>query len=450
MPYNLKTSALLVLLIMLAQCVFVGVITAQSSSVVEMNKTFGGPESDFARSVVQTPSGGFVIAGMSFNATVSDYDAWIIKMDGSGTVEFRQDFDRPKDEAKFRSVTQTSDGGFALVGEWNDFGTSHRYAWLVKTDSEGNVEINETFSVSNYNTQLDRARSVIETSDGGFVLVGHTGPFAGINADAWLIKTDESGNVEFKTRYGGRDSDFVSSVIETSDGGFALVGGTESFGYDNKKGWIIKTDAEGNKQWEKTFPELDYAQSIINTSDGGFVIAGGTGSALEDNTKGWLMKTDSEGNKKWVRKFTELENIRSLTKTSDGGFVLVGNTESIGSRFGNAWLIKTDEKGRVVANLSSRYRGVEEAYSVIETSDQDFVLTGHRSEFGSYEEDAWIIEVSLSNATLEDSAKSGDRQETQQGNGTEPEGSENLSSIMGNLMTTILLLLTVAYFIRAA
>jgi len=145
------------------------------------------------------------------------------------------------------SMLQTPDGGFALLGFAHSFGTD---AWLVKTDTYGNIEWNQTYGTENQDTNP----SLVKTSDGGFALAGYT--WTDPLADFWLVKTNNHGNMLWNQTYSGGAVLGLPSLIQTVDGGFALSGGKGSFETGDYDFWLIKTDVQGIAEFPSLTPLL--------------------------------------------------------------------------------------------------------------------------------------------------------------------------------------------------
>jgi len=259
------------------------------------------------------------------------------------------------DEGKY--VQQTSDGGYILVGYTDSHSSDNTDVWLIKTDAKGNKLWERKFNRS----KCDIGYSGQQTSDGGYILASTTGPGGENPSDILLIKTDTKGNKLWEKVF-KRSWSWGASVQQTRDGGYIILttaGYGEGVGGDDA--WLIKTDARGNKLWEKTFDisRWERCTSVQQTSDGGYILVGYTDSYGSGNTDVWLIKTDAKGNKVWDRKLGGKGNDEgnSVQQTSDGGYILVGGTTSYGSGNMDVWLIKTDAEGKTLQGKISRGRG---------------------------------------------------------------------------------------------
>ena len=323
-----RSGAFIVLLFCF--CVLVstsGIVFASSDDWVEWSQIYGGPNDDQARSVVATSDGGFASAGFTESFGAGDADFWLVKTDGSGNVEWNQTYGGEGSEWG-SSLIQTSDGGFVITGRKPRYnGDIYGDCWLVRTDFSGNMVWDQTYGGEG----SDVVKSIVETSDGGFALAGYTSSFNAEFNDCWMIKTDDLGNLEWNQIYGGPNIDRANALIATSDGGFALACQTESFGAGEYDFWLIKTDMSGNIEWNQTYggPRNDVPYSLLETSGGGFVLAGHTRSIGHGNEDFWLVKTDKSGNMEWDRFYgsSEHEIAYSLIKNSDSGYTLAGAKE---------------------------------------------------------------------------------------------------------------------------
>ena len=308
-----------------------------------------------------------------------------------GSESFNETFDRDVFDT-FESVSETSDGGYVLAGSTGKLTPGSDDALLIKTDENGNTEFDKTYGGPN----LDQVRSVTETSDGGYALTGRTESFASDGFDAWLIKTDSDGNEQFNKTFDREDGDEVNSVVQTSDGGYALAGTTQSLGSGTGDGWLIKTDSDGNEEFDRTYggSEFEAWESITETAEGGYALAGRTESFGSGDSDAWLVETDASGTVQFNETYggTQFEAANSVAQTEDDGYVLGGETRSFGSGISDAWLVKTDASG--TEQFSETYGGadVDEARSVAETSG-GYALAGSTKSFGSGDFDAWLVET---------------------------------------------------------
>ena len=245
------------------------------------------------------------------------------------------------------SLIQTTDGGYAVAGRTESKDVESSYGWIIKLDEQWNMVWNRAYG----GTIADCISSLIQTTDGGYAGAGKTYSKGAGEIDAWIIKVDEQGNIAWHRTYGGSKSDWVFSLIQTTDGGYAVAGITESKGAGEIDAWIIKLDEQGNKIWDRTYggSKSNWVFSLIQTTDGGYAATGWTDASLAD---AWVIKLDEQGNKVWDKTYGGIGNdlLRSLIQTTDGGYTAAGSTKSKGAGEEDAWIIKLDEQGNLISN----------------------------------------------------------------------------------------------------
>ncbi|MGA8849566.1 MAG: hypothetical protein WB564_07085 [Dehalococcoidia bacterium] len=371
-------------------------VLAQGPPELEWSKTFGELGDDFGESVQQTSDGGYVIAGSTNSSTTPNgtggADVLLIKTDSNGNKIWDKTFGGNSTDVGW-SVQQTSDGGYIVVGSTSSYGAGRWDVWLIKTDSNGNKIWDKTFG----GNATDVGWSVQQTSDGGYVVVGGTDSYGAGGGDVWLIKTDSNGNKVWDKTFGGNSADVGWSIQQTSDGGYIEVGGTSSYGAGGWDVLLIKTDSNGNKVWDKTFGgnSTDAGMSVRQTSNGGYIVVGYTSSYGAGGEDVWLIKTDSNGNKVWDKTFggTSADVGMSIQQTSDGGYIEVGGTGSYGAGGEDVWLIKTDSNGNKVWDKTFGGTSADAGMSVRQTSDGGYIVVGYTSSYGAGGVDVWLIKL---------------------------------------------------------
>lgn len=311
--------------------------------------------------MVETSDGGYAVVGFTSSISVgeggllvSSADFWFVKTDVFGNMEWNQTYGGAGNDEAF-SLVATSDGGYAIAGRTNSFGDGEYDCWLVKTDASGNMLWNSTcgekqYASETYGTTSEWAHSLVEASDGGYVMAGMGNYTIFVGGDVWLAKTDEFGNMEWNHTYGGTWHDEAFSLVEASDGGYALAGSTQLT--NSTDFWLVKTDEFGNMEWNHTYggpgEDVEIARALVEASDGGYVLTGtaeSVGDSVVDSF--WLVKTDAAGNMEWnqTKEKTGYEMAYSLIATSDGGYAMAGSTYSPSTGDSDFWLVKTDEFG---------------------------------------------------------------------------------------------------------
>ncbi len=303
------------------------------------NKTFGGKYDDTATSLDITNDGGYIIAGatLSYSQDVGRYlDGWVIKTDKDGNELWSKTFGYPYHDL-FYSVEQTNDGGYILAGftEMNDHKTS---IWIVKIDSEGSQIWERIVSED----VMSFGENIKQTADGGYIVTGviTAGGFIG---DIILLKLDENGEIIWSKIFDEGGYEDGRCVQQTNDGGYIIVGYTVKFPAPGDI-WLIKTDSTGGMLWNKTFGGSgnDEVWQVQQTIDGGYIMACDTTSYGAGDYDAWIIKTDSNGNEEWNKTFGGKGEESSLyvEQTSDSGYIISGYTGSYGAGKKDAWLIR--------------------------------------------------------------------------------------------------------------
>jgi uncharacterized delta-60 repeat protein len=347
---------------------------------------------DVATSIIQSSDGGYVVAGRtrSFGAGSSDF--WVVKLDSAGNVVWTKTIGG-SDYDVATSIIQSSDGGYVVAGETSSFGAGNSDIYVVKLDSGGNVQWTKTIGGS----YEDRVRSIIQSSDGGYVVAGWTRSFGAGWEDIYVVKLDSSGNVVWTKTIGGSSYDFAYSITQSSDGGYVVAGETSSFGAGNSDIYVVKLDSSGNVQWTKTIggSSNDGAVSIIQSSDGGYVVAGSTESFGAGSQDIYVVKLDSSGNVVWTKTIggSSDDVAFSITQSSDGGYVVAGRTPSFGAGSYDFYVVKLDSSGNVVWTKTIGGSDYDVATSIIQSSDGGYVVAGGTKSFGAGYYDFYVVKM---------------------------------------------------------
>ncbi len=349
---------------------------AQVGPEIQWQYTWGSPAADGARAIKPSSDGGYIVAGStgSNGGDVSGYhggfsDAWVLKLDALGAIQWQGVFGGTGTD-NATDIYQTSDGGYIVAAATNS--------------SNGDVSANQ----------------------GSF--------------DAWLIKLDANGNLEWQRSYGGSSSDGANSVVQTLDGGYVFAGSTGSNDGDvaGNHGsidyWVVKLNENGDIEWQKTLGGSGYevAEAIQQTSDGGYIITGNSGSADGDisDPQGeddiWVVKLNADGDLEWDRSLggTSTETGWTIKQTQDGGYITAGDASGSSFACSNEssflYVAKLDSGGelewqRTCLGGSASDHGV----GIVQTMDGGFAIAGSTESsdgdvsFNHGMADGWLVRL---------------------------------------------------------
>ena len=355
------------------------------------NKLIGGVAEDRANSVLQSSDGNYVFVGSTYSYGGLYSDVWLVKLDTAGNTLWKRTYDNGNlDSAK--SFQQTSDGGFIIAAETycpNPPGID--YIWLIKTDENGiKVWDKIIIEVADNGTAGSYFYNVQQTVDGGYILALYNQNIP------YLIKTDANGNILWDKSIS--TGFYMISFNKTDDGGYILAGRMT----DNTATsvpCIIKTGSNGDMLWGKRFADSSnpgYVSSVQQTSDGGYIL-GITYDNYYPYKGAWICKTDSSGNLIWESTFgsgrTDDGQLQTITQTSDGGYIALINTSKYGSGMQDVWIIKIDPDGNKIWDRIFGGNQTDGALSIKQTNDGGYVISGWTYSFGAQSMDAWIIKT---------------------------------------------------------
>jgi type IX secretion system substrate protein len=367
--------------------------------------------------------------------------AWLIKLNTYGLILWQKSYGGSSLGDYPQSIIQTTDGGFIFTGNTsssngdlsNTINHGDGDAWVCKLNDTGGVQWSKCYGGS----LQDYGESIVQTTDGGYIFAGFTysndGDVHGnhgTDVDYWVVKLNDTGAIQWSKCYGGSSLDEAYSIVQTTDGGYIVAGYTDSgdgdvTGYSgpNSEEWIVKIDSLGNIQWEKCFGGNTggtAAYSIIQTSDGGYLTVGnanGNGGIVTGNHGGndyWLVKLTDTGDVQWQKCYggSSDDIAYTVVKTIDGKYAIGGysvsnNGEVTGNHGDNDfWIVKLDTNGTLLWEQS--YGGIldEQAHSMIATNDNGLAITGistsNSDEVTGYHggvADYWVVKLNPDSIT---------------------------------------------------
>jgi hypothetical protein len=283
------------------------------------------------------------------------------------------------DSDHFFSVQQTREGGYIVAGRTFSFGPEGGHIWVLKLDESGHVTWEKAYSHGGH----EYLSTVQQTPDGGYIVLGHVHPFGGWD-DLWLLKLDSSGNISWQRTYGGFSYDEAAALDQTSDGGFIAAGWTTSFSRESTDIWVIRLDDTGNIMWQKAIDSGgdDGVRAVRYTSDDGCIVLASAGYPS-------ILKLDSSGNIAWQKSYAGIDDIffMSILQASDGNYLVAGGAES------DALVMKIDEGGSILWQKTYGGEGLDHARVVAQVYDDGYIVAGDIQSFNEVGIDIFVFQI---------------------------------------------------------
>ena len=317
------------------------VAKTDQNGLVEWTKDYGDDETEEACTILQASNGNYVVFGRTNSDGAGGFDYYLMELNSTGDIVWERTYGGDRDE-QARSMVKTSDGGYLLVGNTRSFGDElSTDVYVIKVTSDGTIVWEETYG----GTGGESPSNAIRTNDNNYVIVGNTGSMGGGGFDAYFLKIDGSGNKIWEKTFGGTEEEDGADITELSDGSLAAVGYTVSYGEGGRDIFLLKLDSSGNEIWHKTFGGIyqDYASNIVSGTDN-IIFTGVVCETLQAERTN-IFETDLNGT--LIQQFTSQPgelNMASgdLIINSAGNLVLAGSSGSF-SNSGDAYILNTSD-----------------------------------------------------------------------------------------------------------
>ncbi|MBA7640558.1 hypothetical protein ES703_48228 [subsurface metagenome] len=289
------------------------------------------------------------------------------------------------------SVIQTPDGGYTIAGCTNSFGSIGADIYIIRTDAFGDTLWTKTYG----GTGNDRARDIIHTSEGGYAIVGYTESFGAGNEDVYLIEIDSIGDILWTKTYGGNNADIGYSLVESEQAGYVISGSTESFGAGYEDIYVIKTDSLGDTIWTKTYggSAADWGYSLVRNQNAEYVIAA---TSRSYGGKAYFLNLNTNGDTNWTNAVCYFD-AKSIDLTSDGGYIVAGDWQSF---YAYIRLLKIDSFGDSIWAITDGVGNWRRGNSVIQTSDLGYLVAGRVQYIGDNHCDVYLLKTDSLGQTI--------------------------------------------------
>jgi hypothetical protein len=301
-------------------------------------KTFGGAANEEANEVIFSSDGNLLILGNTSSYGAGGNDVYLLKIDTTGALLWQKNYGGAANESG-EDIMQTPDGNYMISGATASYGSGARDMYVLKINTFGTVIWSKTFG----GIADDGAVSLCNADSGKVMLFGYTDNYGALNRDWYVLKINSIGDSLGSWLYGGAEYEQAASIEPTSDGNFVILGHTASFGHIEHNMYAAKITSNGAIVWENNYGGAfhDGGEHGKQSSDGGYILAGSTMSFGNNSEQAYLVKTDASGNMLWQKDFGGDNNDLAYNMIeTQSAYILVGYTASFTNGNNDVFLMK--------------------------------------------------------------------------------------------------------------
>jgi type IX secretion system substrate protein len=371
-------------------------------------KTFGTIYNETCFSLIHTSDNGYAFTGATSSPAAGGLlDIYFAKLDSNENLQWTKTYGGAGYE-NGTCIRQTLDGGYIICGEQTSFGAGGQDGFIMRTDPQGTILWCRAYGLP----LSDAFGKVVLTSDSNYIVVGTTSSTGTLFGDIMVTKFNDSGDTLWTRIIGGAYYDAGINLAATNDGGCTICGRVSSFGAGLRDVMLSRIDGNGNLMWFKTYGGLyvEEGMAVTHTSDNGYVITGGTETFAPPGGlfDVYMIKTDSAGNLLWSKTYggDKIEATYAVVESPDGGYVVTGFTDSwaymhlrandplsiLGDDSSHVFFMKVNSLGDTVWTRAFGGTTVDEAYGLINAPDGGYVIGAYSNSFSPNDSlDVYII-----------------------------------------------------------
>jgi len=361
---------------------FICFVTVSTHAQIMFQRHYGGSGDEYGSTCIQTSDGGYIAAGTTDSYGAGGYDIYIVKTNEYGDTLWTKAYGGTGDEVS-SDIIHSSDGGYAIIGRTNSFGEGSNDCYLIKINQSGDTIWTKTYG----GTGNENAYRIVQTADNGYIITGNSESYGPVTGSIYIIKINTLGDSLWMRIYYKQDVNTGYDIIQTLDDNF-LIGVTLSNTVSTHDFMLLKINPIGDTLWTRVYDKGgdDWLSSVVELSNGDIVVSGKTNSIGYGGDDVFLSRYNSNGNEIWFKTFGGSDDDLGgkIILTNDSCIVFSGTTYSFGNGSCDVYLIKTNLDGDTI--WTKTYGGINfdmGGGSILETNDNGFITGGITESFGN-------------------------------------------------------------------